>query len=554
MLEKYLEKGDNGEWKSDREFDILDEKKLQQEIALSKPEEKDVEDPLSPSRTSQPLDEKHEVEAHEDEDEKSENEKVPLLLVKKVDDSFTHEWDEKFTSSESIPKFRKNREVHLSELECAMVIKPFDEIPLTTGSAKAGVLSSGVRRVGTFKGLIRLTKEKSAGSPINRLEFLSPKDVFVRVYVLRAKSLTGMDSNGKSDPYLVASLGKQKVSLRSNYISATCEPEFYESFEFASQIPGPSELKLEVWDYDGIGDDLIGSTSIDVEDRWFSKQWREIKRKPIEWRTIYNPSSSMSQGILEMWVDIYDSADAKKYPMVNISPPPREEWELRVIIWQCKEVTIKDELTQQNDLYITGLLDTPGQKRKKTDVHLRSKKGKGSFNWRMKFPVQLPMKLAHFSIQIWDMDFFSANDSICEANLNLRSFFEKAYKIKDRIKLVRDNKDRFWIDDLRHPNEPGKVQGQVEVSFELLPKALLTQLPAGDGRSDPNMNPVLPPPEGRLEWMKLFMNPFALLKEILGDRLYLKVCIAFWISTGITFLIYFFPTILSNVLAKALVG
>lgn len=67
------------------------------------------------------------------------------------------------------------------------------------------------------------------------------------------------------------------------------------------------------------------------------------------------------------------------------------------------------QITQQNDLYITGLLDGPGARRQRTDTHLRSKKGKGSFNWRMKFPVTLPMKSPRFSIQIWDMDFFSPN-------------------------------------------------------------------------------------------------------------------------------------------------
>jgi hypothetical protein len=577
MLENYMEKGDDGEWKTDKRFDVLDEVKLEEEIKTIQ------DDPPEPSRSNFDISssevihendkagllsdegksmdfaeikvesKEHQALENKDDDD-DEEDHAPLLVDVKMDDAYTHEWGEKVSNSETVPKFRKNREVFEEELEAKMLLKPFDEISLFTGSKKAGLFSTGVRKVGLFKGLVRLTKDKSVGSPIDKSELLCPKDVFVRLYVLCGKSLTGMDSNGKSDPYLVVSLGKEKVSLRSKYISGNCNPDFYESFEFASQIPGPSELKIDVWDWDGIGDDLIGTTSVDVEDRWFCKSWRQIKKKPIEWRTLYNPSSSMSQGMLELWVDVYDSADAKKFPMVNIAPPPKEDWELRVIVWQCKEVTIKDEITQQNDLYITGLLDTPGQKRKKTDVHLRSKGGKGSFNWRMKYPLQLPMKLSHFSIQIWDMDFFSANDSICEVNLSLKAFFEKAYKVKDRIKMVKDGKDRIWIEDLRHPNEPGKSQGSVEVSFELLPKSLTVQYPAGDGRSDPNMNPVLPPPEGRLEWMKLLMNPFALLKEILGDRLYYKVCIGFCISTAITFVIYFFPTIFANLLAKSLVG
>ena len=94
-------------------------------------------------------------------------------------------------------------------------------------------------------------------------------------------------------------------------------------------------------------------------------------------------------------------------------------------------------------------------------------------------------------------------DSICEALLGLSNLFKKAYRVKDRVKLVKGGKDRFWLDKLRHPNEGDKNQGRVEVSFEIMPMSVASQLPAGLGRSDPNMNPVLPPPEGRLEWVTL---------------------------------------------------
>lgn len=37
-------------------------------------------------------------------------------------------------------------------------------------------------------------------------------------------------------------------------------------------------------------------------------------------------------------------------------------------------------------------------------------------------------------------------------------------------------------------------QGKVLISMEILPKADADNIPAGFGRSDPNMNPVLPKP------------------------------------------------------------
>lgn len=58
-------------------------------------------------------------------------------------------------------------------------------------------------------------------------------------------------------------------------------------------------------DYDDLfGDDLIGTTSIDLDDRFFSGDWQALDEKPIEYRQIYHPSTKLSQGVVTMWLDI----------------------------------------------------------------------------------------------------------------------------------------------------------------------------------------------------------------------------------------------------------
>jgi hypothetical protein len=59
------------------------------------------------------------------------------------------------------------------------------------------------------------------------------------------------------------------------------------------EFPGCSILTLRFMDRDIIfGDDEIGSTQIDLEDRFFSSQWKAARNKPIETRKLRHPSSS----------------------------------------------------------------------------------------------------------------------------------------------------------------------------------------------------------------------------------------------------------------------
>jgi len=112
-------------------------------------------------------------------------------------------------------------------------------------------------------------------------------------------------------------------------------------------------------DKDTIGsDDMIGKTVIDLEDRWFDKRWQEWgeenmvkpgesadddtrvrwKTKPIERRTLNVPSSTMGQGILEVWVDIMSPEEATAFPADDVALPPTQTFEVRLVVWKAKDV------------------------------------------------------------------------------------------------------------------------------------------------------------------------------------------------------------------------
>jgi len=319
-------------------------------------------------------------------------------------------------------------------------------------------------------------------------------------------------------------------------------------------LPGPSQLEIEVWDYDGIGDDLVGKTTIDIEDRWFSKDWRRLPLKPLEERTLHNPRSAASYGKLRLWVDMFGKDEARSLPIIDISLPPKQIFQLRIICWQAKDVVIKDTITDQNDLRVICKVKVDKDQKQETDIHWRAKYGKGSWNWRMIFPLDLPFeKRTQLSFSMWDQDIFTANDSIGECNISLDLLLRQAYLKREtnpKITLRASKTKRFWL-NMMHSNWPDEIQGKLQVSIEIMTAEEGAKVPAGLGRGDPNMNPYLPPPEGRFLWT---LNPFSLLRQILGDRLCCKILMIF-LGLGCSAIIIFFgPQLVINLLSKIIVG
>jgi Ca2+-dependent lipid-binding protein len=107
--------------------------------------------------------------------------------------------------------------------------------------------------------------------------------------VLKGKSLTPKDNN-TSDPYLIIKLGTTTITDKESLREKTCNPGFFRVYDLITSLPGPSTLAIECWDDDGFDfPDLIGVTKIDLEDRFFNKEWRNNfpDKKPIENRTLF---------------------------------------------------------------------------------------------------------------------------------------------------------------------------------------------------------------------------------------------------------------------------
>eukprot|EP00913_Durusdinium_trenchii_P027570 g25860.t1 len=105
-----------------------------------------------------------------------------------------------------------------------------------------------------------------------------PSRIRVRIYFVKAicifgKQVEGFFGKAFIDPYLAYKLGNVLVSMRSR--------SFYRVEERDVVMPAEARLQVDLFDFqDGFsetinGEKLIGSTVIDLEDRWHSSAWRD---------------------------------------------------------------------------------------------------------------------------------------------------------------------------------------------------------------------------------------------------------------------------------------
>jgi Ca2+-dependent lipid-binding protein len=92
--------------------------------------------------------------------------------------------------------------------------------------------------------------------------------------------LQAQDPNGKSDPFLKVSIGKKVINDKDNYITASLNPIFGKMFELPARLPIDHSLKVCVMDWDRLSaHDLIGETTIDLENRYLSRH-RAVRGLP----------------------------------------------------------------------------------------------------------------------------------------------------------------------------------------------------------------------------------------------------------------------------------
>lgn len=112
----------------------------------------------------------------------------------------------------------------------------------------------------------------------------------------------------------------------------------------------------------------------------------------------------------------------------------------------------------------------------------------------------------------------------------------------------------FWL-PMKSKNDKGELEnnGFVLVQIDIVPKDYAEANNVGSAREEPNANPFLPPPIGRLSFS---LNPCKMYQQLVGPEMRRKICIygccAICCILCLALFLYMIPTIIGTLISNGI--
>lgn len=378
-----------------------------------------------------------------------------------------------------------------------------------------------------------------------RVYLVSAQNLSAMNSVIDLKSkLAGMTALCTANPYPVIKVGDgvnniqrrliKQVNDRDKAMEGELNPNFLCIYELDAEFPIDNKLEVAIFDRGKAQymDKLIGKTQIDLEARrhsdllminkislkqtlddinnklkthkdkkdclLFNRDYcKQVERKlkdieqvfpPVEFRELYHPQKKQCQGIIELWTEIFPEDQARKMPFSKIKTETSQVYEIRVVIWETRDVPLVDG--GKVDIFIKCTFDPTGwvedEVTKETDTHRNSKDGHGQFNWRMKFHLKTPCEFPRLKFQVMDAGVMSS-EAIGETVLSLKSTLKKLKK-QESVSVPKS-----YV-TFTNPVMPDDEKGMMMFSMDILTVEDANQDPVGEAQNEPNKNPYLKRP------------------------------------------------------------
>ena len=413
-------------------------------------------------------------------------------------------------------------------------------------------------------------------------KILIKKDVIIKIYITEINLLI----DNISDFYFKIFIGDELKFNSDN-------DNLNENIEIKKSFPSNCLLRFELWEKNKYENDkLLGYTIdeniIDLENRFYNYKWINIQDKPIEKIILVNDNILKKEiGNIFLWIEInekdnkeekekkeeeekkLENEEEKTYKinLKNIPNPlnfklknniKENTFQIRCIVYDIEYTDAINNVNKiKNDLFIISKVKNSNPQY--SDIHYNCN-GYGYFNWRFIFNISYSSinenNIINFSIcdnSINNIELCSGNFNYTQIlnisnNLNIPLIYSK--KFNDEInkenknEILFENDKNFWI-NLYNTNV---VKGRIKINFEIIPFEIAKNWEIGKGRNNPNINPYLPYPIGRI---KFFCSPFKLIKNIIPNdkirkKIYCLICCTFIIF----YFIFLIPYIIYHLLGE----